>query len=149
MIAPKEICIGIPIPTQARKVEVIPMGREERQKLISEIETLRCSKVITYMITTKPGVPSQIDTVDLREMYDHLLKIGKAEKIDLVIYSLGGTATVAWALSNLIREFTEKFTVLVPSFAFSCATAIALGANNIIMGKMGTTNFTKQMRREN
>ncbi|HOI69959.1 MAG TPA: hypothetical protein PLN41_09455 [Methanothrix sp.] len=114
------------------------MGREERQKLISEIETLRCSKVITYMITTKPGVPSQIDTVDLREMYDHLLKIGKAEKIDLVIYSLGGTATVAWALSNLIREFTEKFTVLVPSFAFSCATAIALGANNIIMGKMGT-----------
>lgn len=38
MIAPKEICIGIPIPTQARKVEVIPMGREFT-KQISEVVT--------------------------------------------------------------------------------------------------------------
>jgi len=114
------------------------MGIENRRRLISEIEDLRGSRLITYIVTTKPGISTQIDTIDLREIYDHLLKIGNVEKIDLFIYSLGGTSTVAWALTNLIREFTEKFAVIVPSFAFSCATSIALGADEIVMGKMGT-----------
>ena len=115
------------------------MGREERQTLISEIESIHGSKVITYFISTKQGIRTKIDDViDLRELYDHLIAIGQTDRIDLVIYSFGGDATVAWALSNLIREFTKDFSVLVPSFAFSCATSIALGANKIIMGKMGT-----------
>lgn len=114
------------------------MGREERQKLIAEIEKLRDSKVITYVISTKPKIQTQIDPSDPRAIYDHLEKIGNTDRIDLFIYSMGGYAPVAWALSNLIREFTNDFTVLIPNFAFSCATSISLGANKIIMGKMGT-----------
>ena len=114
------------------------MGREERQAIIKKIEEIHGSKVLTYIISTRPSVQTQIDVVDLREMYDHLLRMGKSTKIDLFIYSLGGAGSVAWALSNLVREFTNDFTVLVPNFAFSCATGIALGANKIIMGKSGT-----------
>jgi hypothetical protein len=114
------------------------MGRKERQNLIEEIETLRGSRVITYITSTRPPLRIGIDVPDLRELYDHLLKIGKSEKIDLFIYSLGGAGSVPWALSNMIREFADSFTTLIPSFAFSAATAIALGANNIIMGKNGT-----------
>jgi hypothetical protein len=118
--------------------EASKMGREERQQFIADIEKMRGSKVITYITSTKPPLQIQIDLMDRRIIYDHLLKIGEADKIDLFIYSLGGATPVAWALTNLIREFTNDFTVLVPSFAFSCATSIALGANKIIMGKMGT-----------
>lgn len=114
------------------------MGRAERQQLIAEIEEMRGSKVITYVISTKPKIQTQIDPFDPRAIYDHLQNVGKSEKIDLFIYSIGGYAPVAWALSNLIREFSKDFTVLIPSLAFSCATSIALGANKIIMGKMGT-----------
>lgn len=114
------------------------MGRLERQKLIAEIEEIRHSKVITYIISTKPPLQIQIEPLDRRIIYDHLLKIGNSERIDLFIYSLGGVTSVAWALTNLIREFTNDFSVLVPNYAFSCATSIALGANKIIMGKMGT-----------
>ena len=117
--------------------EGFEMGREERQNLISEIEEIRGSKVITYFTSSRPPLRIGIEVPDIREIYDHLLKIGNSEKIDLYIYSLGGAGNVPWALSNMIREFTENFNVLVPSLAFSAATAIALGANNIIMGKKG------------
>ena len=38
----------------------------------------------------------------------------------------------------MIRSFATKFSILVPYNAFSCATSIALGADEIIMCKMGT-----------
>lgn len=114
------------------------LGREERQKLIAKIEKIRDSKVITYVISTKPPLRIQIEPLDRRIIYNHLLKIGETKRIDLFIYSFGGVTTVAWALANLIREFTKEFDVLVPNYALSCATSIALGADKIIMGKMGT-----------
>lgn len=52
----------------------IQMGRMDRQKLILEIEEIRGSKVITYIISTKQGIRTKIDDViDLREIYDHLI----------------------------------------------------------------------------
>jgi len=114
------------------------VGRDERQTLISEIEKIRGSKVITYITSTRPPLRIAIDVPDIREIYDHLLKIGHSDKIDLFIYSLGSAGNVPWALSNTVREFTDNFSVLVPSLAFSAATAIALGADSIIMGKKGT-----------
>lgn len=116
------------------------MGVAERKSIIEQIERLRNSKVITYVITSRPAINTMIQTADLREIYRHfegdLNK--KYDKIDLFIYSLGGESTTGWALVNLIREFTDDFSVLVPYHAFSCATSIALGANEIVMGKMGT-----------
>lgn len=38
---------------------------------------------------------------------------------------------------NLFREFCEELNVLIPFKALSTATLIALGANEIIMAKMG------------
>jgi len=43
----------------------------------------------------------------------------------------------AWSIVNLIREFCEEFGVIVPFKAFSTASLISLGANEIIMGKLG------------
>ncbi len=45
---------------------------------------------------------------------------------------------MAWPLINLIREYTNNFSVLVPYNAFSCATSISIGADQIVMGKIGT-----------
>ena len=58
-------------------------------------------------------------------------------KIDLFIHSNGGDGTVPWRLVTLIREFTDKFSVLVPHRAFSAATLTALGADSIVMHRMG------------
>lgn len=42
-----------------------------------------------------------------------------------------------FSLVNLIREFCSQFSVIVPFKAYSCATLICLGANEIVMTKLG------------
>ena len=115
------------------------MGYPERKKIIEEIEKIRKTKVITYIVSTRPRINTMIEPTDLRILYNHLNNQEIDNKpIDLFIYSNGGVSTVAWALINLLREFSKKISVLVPSNAFSCATSIASGADEIVMSKMGT-----------
>lgn len=108
----------------------------KRQKIIKSIEEIRNSRVITYITSDRPGITSMIDPGDLREIFDHLNNISKGTKVDLFIYSRGGNSITAWALVNLFREYTDDLNVIVPYKAHSCATAIAIGANQIIMGRM-------------
>ncbi|PKM79146.1 MAG: hypothetical protein CVU88_07275, partial [Firmicutes bacterium HGW-Firmicutes-13] len=49
----------------------------------------------------------------------------------------GGDVLTPWRLVNLIREYCSHFNVLVPFRAYSAGTLICLGADEIIMGKMG------------
>ncbi len=115
------------------------MSYQERMEIIKKIEEIRGSKVLTYIISTRPKINTMIEPTDLRYFYDHLNDDEFQNKdIDLLIYSNGGVSTVAWALANLIREHANKFSVLIPYNAFSCATSIALGADEILMTKMGT-----------
>jgi hypothetical protein len=116
------------------------MGYIERKNIIGKIETLRNSKVITYIVTTRPKIQTMMQPIDLREIFRHLEQIPNdpPQKIDLFIYSFGGETTVSWALTNLVREFTSEYGVLVPYYAFSCATQVAVGANEIVMCKTGT-----------
>jgi len=116
------------------------MGYTERKQIIEKIERIRGSKVITYVVTTRPFLNTGMEIRDLREFYKHLeqFRDKKTKQIDLLIYSPGGETIVGWALVNLIREFSEKFAVLVPYNAFSCATVVSIGADEIIMGKMGS-----------
>ena len=116
------------------------MGYNERKQIIEKIERLRGSKVITYFITTRPFLNTGMESRDLREFYKHLeqFKDEKAEKIDLIVYSPGGETVVGWALVNLIREFSKQFGVIVPYYAFSCATTVAIGSDEIVMGRMAS-----------
>lgn len=108
----------------------------DRQQIIQDIESLRGSRVITYITSDRPGISAMIDPGDLREIFDHIKDIPQSTKIDLLIYSRGGNSVTAWALANLIREHAGNFSVLVPYRAHSCATAIAIGSNEIVMGRM-------------
>jgi len=81
-----------------------------------------------------------MDTI--RPVYDHLEALSKEKnkhplKIDLFLHSNGGDGTVPWRLVTLIREYTDHFSVLVPFRAFSAATLTALGADSIVMHRMG------------
>jgi ClpP class serine protease len=72
-------------------------------------------------------------------MYEHL-ELGRElakNGVDLFIHSNGGSGTVPWRIVSLIRQYTQNLAVLVPHRAFSAATLMALGANEIIMHKMG------------
>lgn len=117
--------------------------RKARIELITEIETARDSKVITYLTGDRTGAQVQIGDDAIRPMYDHLLGLvpnaesEKLKRIDLFLYSRGGAVEVPWRIVSMFREFCEEFCVLVPYRAQSAATMVALGADEIIMGRKG------------
>ena len=113
------------------------MGRAERLGIIGEIEKARGSRVICYLTGDRQGMESRIGMDIFPYFYDVLVKLGKQRQIDLFIYSPGGATMAAWGLVNLLREFCERFCVLVPSKAQSSATLISLGADEIVMSRMG------------
>lgn len=116
------------------------MSIEERRNLIQKIEKERKSKVISYITGDKPGFETRIAADAFRLFYDHLEKlIGKKRipKLDLFIYTRGGDTMVPWRLVSLFKEYADSFSVLVPFRAHSAGTLIALGANEIVMGRMG------------
>jgi len=111
------------------------MAWKDRVKLIKKIEEIRRSRVITY-ITSDRGPPyNAIIADDVLPIFKQILSsIGRTEEIDLFLYSRGGNVEVPWKIVSLIREYCNKFVVLVPFRAHSAATMIALGADEIICG---------------
>ena len=61
----------------------------------------------------------------------------KKEKIALVIESPGGSAKSAFQLAMLLKRHCGGFVAVVPRYAKSAATLLALGADEIILGSYG------------
>jgi hypothetical protein len=114
-------------------------SREDRLKLIQSIQESRGSRLITYVTGDRQGATGQIGRDAVRSMYNHVRALGfdGAPKIDLFLYSQGGVVDVPWRLVTMLREYCQELSVLVPYKAHSAATLIALGADQIAMGKKG------------
>lgn len=113
------------------------MSRIDRVKLITEIENLRNSRVICYITGDRLGLETRIGMDVFPLFYDLLNRVSFVEQLDLFLYSSGGITMSGWGLVNLLREFCNKLAVLVPFKAHSTATLIALGTDEVIMGKLG------------
>jgi len=71
-------------------------------------------------------------------IYEHLDAMGHQDNVDLFLYTRGGHALTPQRLAYLFREFcTKRFAVLVPRFAHSAGTGLAISANEIVMHVMG------------
>jgi len=102
--------------------------------IIKKIEERRESRVITYITSDRPGpINAKIAGDIIPIISQQLKKIGKVKNIDLFIFSQGGDTMVPWRLVSMIREYCDKFAVLIPYKAHSSATMISLGADEIIM----------------
>ncbi len=111
------------------------MSLEHRLALMKRIEEIRGSHVLCFLTGLRQGVPSQIADDAVRVFFDHLLLLPShpVEKLDLFLCSNGGAGTVPWRLVALFREFAKSLSVLVPYRAYSAATLLALGADEIVM----------------
>lgn len=114
-------------------------GVPTRRQLIEKIEELRGTKVLCLLTSLRPGVQGVIADDQVRVIFDHLLAMDKAsiEKLDLFLVSNGGNGVIPWRLVSLFREFAAEFNVLIPYRAYSAATLLALGADQIVMHPFG------------
>jgi hypothetical protein len=115
----------------------VPMTRESRQAIISDLEKLRDSRLVCYVTGDRQPVHAQIGDDALRPLYDHLRELGHVPKLDLFMYSRGGAIDVPWRIVTALRQASEEWHILVPFRANSAATLVALGADSIVLGKQG------------
>lgn len=109
----------------------------DRQSLIRQIESVRHSRVITYLTSDRQCPVNARIAMDIVPIVSRQLRtIGKTQNIDLFIYSAGGDTMVPWRLVSMIREYCDKFSVLIPYKAHSAATMIALGADEVVMSDL-------------
>ena len=113
------------------------MSQAERAQIIREIEQIRQSRLLCYLTGDRRGFETRIHTEIHTMLYHHLRQIGHTPKLDLFLYSTGGVTMAAWSIINLLREFCDHLAIIVPYKAYSTATLICLGADEIIMGKLG------------
>lgn len=109
----------------------------ERNTYIQQIESVRNSRVITYLTSDRSGPVNARVAMDIIPVISSQLRaIGKTQNIDFFLYSSGGDTMVPWRLVSMIREYCDKFSVLVPYKAHSAATMIALGADEVVMSDL-------------
>lgn len=113
------------------------MSRDERKQVIAKIETLRGSRVLSYVTGDRAPTPAQIGDDAVRPIYDQLRKMGHVERLDVFLYSRGGAIDVPWRLATAFRAAADEWNVLIPFRANSAATLLALGADEIILGRQG------------
>ena len=105
-----------------------------RKPLFQNLQRLLNAKVISY--TASPIHPlNSIMSQDIIHFEDLLRSTDGSEEGYLIINSPGGDGNVAEKIITMCRQrFTKSFKVIVPNFAKSAATMIALGSDKIQMG---------------
>lgn len=123
------------------------MGFSDRIPIIKKLEKLRQSTVVCYLTSVRPNLNAAMSEDAVRVFFDHLqlLPRRRIKKLDIFLCSNGGSGTVPWRLISLFREYAESVGVLIPYRAYSAASLLALGADEIIMhpfGEMGPIDPT-------
>jgi len=110
---------------------------QDRKNLIAKLEGKLSAKVLVLVTGDRQGMETRIAPDLLPLISEHLSCMGATENLALFIYTPGGDTIAGWGLVNLLRQYCKNLKVLVPFRALSCGTLIALGADEIIMGRHG------------
>jgi hypothetical protein len=116
-----------------------PMALKERLELFAKIEEHRRHPLIVYVTSKRNGLNAQMGIDALPFLIEQLDRLPAATiELDFMIVSNGGDPMVAWRMMSLIRaRGITNVSVLIPQSAYSAATLLALGANEIIMHPNG------------
>ncbi len=115
--------------------EVIPKPASD---VIKEIEdTFLNHRVLVYTAGRSIGF------WDIPPMFRILEKLGKQKQLSIILQNRGGYMDDAFKMANVIHEFAEEVTFIIPSYANSAATLLCLSGNKLLMGtisELGPTN---------
>lgn len=119
-------------------IYALTMSWTERIDLYKKIEAHRKRPLIIYVTSKREGVYAIMSTDALPYIIKQidLLPAG-SEAVDFLIASYGGDPMVAWRIMTLIRQRVKKVSVMIPQSAYSAATLVAFGADEIIMHPNG------------
>lgn len=111
----------------------------KRSGVIEEIQKARGSRLITLIHREETvsmlgmAVNRYIDIDDAEAVLRAIRLTPPKKPIDLIIHTPGGLVLAASQIAHALRAHEGKITVLIPHYAMSGGTLIALAADEIIM----------------
>ncbi len=110
------------------------MAYKERKNIYKKIEEKRNRPLIVYVTSIRPNLSSNMGGDAIAEIIEQIQLIPEDKKeVDFMIISNGGDAIVALRIISMLRERFDKVSVLLPYVAYSAATILSLGADDIVM----------------
>jgi len=107
---------------------------KERKRQLQRIADIRGRQVLVYAADLNAErSPTDIRFDDLQSVADQLTNLS-GDKLDLVLETPGGSGEVAEDIVDLIRENFREFAVIIPGWAKSAGTLVAMGGDDILMG---------------
>lgn len=117
------------LPTQSSKYWAKEKDRYLRQLLITDIEQLTGREAIVYFAQLSDGI-NHTDPDDLSE----ILEAVQGKSVDLIIQTPGGSVDAVEKFVSVLRHRVDDYRVIVPSWAKSGGTVIAMSASRILLG---------------
>ena len=108
--------------------------RKKQLKLISELRGNRDVLVYAADFNKRTDAIS-INYADLLPISDQLSNLG-GNKIDLIIETPGGSGEVAEDIVRLLRDKYDEVGIIIPGWAKSAGTIIAMSGDEILMGQI-------------
>jgi hypothetical protein len=120
-----------PKPTKTPVYAAFNADRYHRQSLIREYE----ASTGNYLLTYTAGRSALISREDPVYLVDLLHNLVRGKPIDLILHTPGGDVDAAEKFLSLLQAYAEpkRLRIIVPDFAKSAGTLIALGADGIVM----------------
>lgn len=117
--------------TRTPMYEAIHAARYQRQGLIKTVQDRTGRRLICYV----SGSAALVDRDDTVGFVDLLHIVPKASDLDLLLHTPGGDIDAAEKLISMVRTRVGagRLRIIVPDFAKSAGTLMALGADAILM----------------
>ncbi|NJN85227.1 MAG: hypothetical protein HC881_01455 [Leptolyngbyaceae cyanobacterium SL_7_1] len=116
------------LPVQSPKYWVKEKDRYLRQLLIEDIQDLTDRELVVYF--TNQGMIDFRDADDISEVLDDC----STRKVDLLLQTPGGIVDACEKVISVLKLRVGTYRVIIPSWAKSAGTIIALASSEIVMG---------------
>ena len=117
------------LPTQSPKYWVKEKDRYLRQLLIRDVEHSTGRPLIVFYSQLSEEI-NHTDPDDLSEMLSGI----SGRSADILLQTPGGSVDAAEKIISILKSYLDDYRVIVPSWAKSAGTVIALSSNKIILG---------------
>jgi hypothetical protein len=107
---------------------------------LRRVAELQQANVIFYAsaFLQKPQVPAPLLSLtheDVNGLMSVVHGMDRTRPLALMLHTPGGSPEAAESIVDYIRSLFQGFQTIVPTFAFSAGTMVALGSDRIIMGR--------------
>jgi len=110
------------------------MGFIERRQLYKTFEKARQKPLLVYVTSIRNNMSVQMSGDAITPIIEQISNIPQENReIDFLITSNGGDPITALRIITILRERFDKISIIIPYVAYSAATILALGADEILM----------------